>query len=119
MGAGMLKVDEFTPASPLEVKEMVAPVTALVLKAVKPVKVAVPLTAAFVVVPFKIQVPWTGAATMLAVLATALPEASCTATTGCVAKAPPSAVGAFGCVVIASFAAAPAIICVIELVQIG
>ena len=81
-GAGMLNGELVTPVNPLEVKIMVAPVTELVLKAVKPAKVAVPLTAAFVIVPPKVQVVWTGAARMLAVLTTILLNASCTTTTG-------------------------------------
>src|ERR1017187_8394039 len=112
----MLNDELVTEVNPLEVNVIVAPETALVPKAVKPLKVAVPFTAAFVVVPPKVQVLWTGAAKMLAVLATGLPEASCTATTGCLANTPPSKAGAFGCVVMASFAATPAMICTIELV---
>jgi hypothetical protein len=74
MGAGMLNDELVAAVNPLEVNVMVAPATALVLKAVKPVKVAVPLTADLVVVPPKVHVAWTGAAVMLAVLATALPN---------------------------------------------
>jgi len=112
----MLNDELVTPVNPLEVKLIVAPLTALVPKAVKLVKLAVPETAVWVVVPPKVHVPWVGVATMLAALATALPNASCTATTGCVAKGVPSATGALGCVVMTNFAATPAMICTIELV---
>ena len=72
-GAGILKADDVTPVSPLELKVMVAPVTAVGLVAVKPVKVAVPETAAFVVVPPIVQIPVPTAAAMLAVLVVTLP----------------------------------------------
>ena len=74
IGAGMLKAELVTLFNPLEVKVMVAPLTAVVPNAVKSVNLAVPDAAALVVVPPKVQVPWTGAATMLAELATALPN---------------------------------------------
>ena len=73
MGAGMLNDELVIPVRPLDVKEMVAPVTAFVLKAVKLVKVAVPETAAITLVPPKVQVPWTAEAVILAVLVVALP----------------------------------------------
>ena len=57
MGAGMLNVELVTPVNPVEVKEMVAPVTALLPKAVRPLKVALPEDAAFVVVPPRVQEP--------------------------------------------------------------
>ena len=112
----MLNAELVTPVNPAELKLMVAPVTEFVLKAVRPLKVAVPLDAFLLVVPPKVQVPWTGVAVIVAELCTTLPEASCTVMTGCAAKAPPSATGALGCVDTASFAAAPPTNCVIELV---
>ena len=81
-GAGMLNEPLVTLVRPLEVNEMVAPVTELVLNAFRPVKEAVPATADFVVVPLSDQVACTGAAVMLAVLATGLPDASSTITAG-------------------------------------
>src|ERR1035438_8338488 len=56
-GAGILNPDEVTPVRSVEVNETVAPVTAAVLNAVKPAKVAVPETAAFVVVPPIVHAP--------------------------------------------------------------
>ena len=84
MGAVILNPGELVAAaSPVEAKEMVAPVTALVLKAVKPAKVTVPETAAFVVVPPRVQVFWTAVAVTLALLlVTALPYKSCNTNTG-------------------------------------
>ena len=52
---------------------MVAPETAAKLEAVNPAKVAVPAAPATVVVPPKVQVACTAAATTLAVLAVRLP----------------------------------------------
>lgn len=74
MGAGMLNPGVESAAVKLpEVKWIVAPITVLVLKAFKSVKVAVPETAVFVVVPLKLQVPWPATFVMLAVLVVALP----------------------------------------------
>jgi hypothetical protein len=74
MGAGMLKPGVESTADKLpEVKWIVAPAKALVLKAVKSVKVAVPEMAAFAAVPPKVQVFWPAAFVMLAVLVVALP----------------------------------------------
>src|SRR5882724_3037320 len=57
MGAGMLNDELVIPVNPLEVNVMVAPVTALAPKAVRPLKVALPETAAFVAVPPSVHVP--------------------------------------------------------------
>ena len=73
-GAGMVNPGvEVAGVKGLDVKEIVAPDTRAALVAVKSVKVAVPETAAFDVVPPKVQVPCTAAATMVAVLVVALP----------------------------------------------
>ena len=69
IGAGILNPRiESTGVKVPEVKWMVAPVTAVVLKAVKSVKVALPETAAFALVPPKVQVVWPAAFVILAVL---------------------------------------------------
>ena len=56
-GAGMLNDELVAPVKPVEVKEIVAPLTALVPNAVKLVNLAVPDAAVFVVVPPKAQLP--------------------------------------------------------------
>ena len=68
-----MKLLEVTPVRPVEVKVMVAPVTAAALVAVSPEKVAVPLTAARLVVPPSVQVPAPTAAATVAVLVVAFP----------------------------------------------
>ena len=60
----MLNAVEVTPVRVLDVKEMVAPVTAAALVAVKPAKVAVPEAAACVAVPPIVQMPAPTWATM-------------------------------------------------------
>ena len=118
MGAGMLNAVESAAVRLPEVKCNVAPVTALVLKADKPTKVATPKTAVCVLVPPNVQVACPAAFVMLAVLlVTTMPNESATLTTGCVTKVPPSAAGDDGCVVITSFDAVPIVrACTIELV---
>ena len=72
----MLNEPLVTPVNPPAVNRMVAPVTEPVLNAVKPLKDAEPLDAFLFVVPPKTQVVWFGAAVIVAVLKTGLPEAS-------------------------------------------
>ena len=103
-----MKLLEVAPVNPVEVKLIVAPVTAAALVAVSPEKVAVPLTAARPVAPPSVQVPAPTAAATVAVLAVAFPYWSWIATTGWVASAPPLLAGVAGCVVMASLFAAPA-----------
>ena len=68
MGAGMLNTELVAPVNPLELNAIVAPATAWALKAVRFVNVATPEAAVLVLVPPKVQVPWTAAAAMLALL---------------------------------------------------
>ena len=72
-GATILNVLDVTPVKAVEVKVIVAPVTAAALVAVKPEKVVVPDVAATEVVPPKVQVPAPTAAETLAVLVVAFP----------------------------------------------
>ena len=71
-GADRLKADEAKDDNDPELKVIVAPVTAAALVAVRPLKVAVPLTAATVVVPPRVQVPCVAAAVTFAVLVVTL-----------------------------------------------
>ena len=63
-GAGMLNPVDVAQVNPVEVKEMVAPVTAAALVAVRPAKEAEPETAACVAVPPIVQAPAPTWATM-------------------------------------------------------
>lgn len=65
MGEGMLKGELVAEVNEPALNTMVAPMTELVLKAVKPVKADDPETAAFVVVPPSAHVPTPTEATML------------------------------------------------------
>jgi hypothetical protein len=114
-GDGILNADEVIDVRPVDVKVMVAPVTAVEAAAVRFVKVATPLTPAFVVVPPIVHEPAPTVANTLAVLVVALPYWSVILTTGCVPSTAPLLAGAAGCVPIASLLAAPApITCVTE-----
>ena len=69
-----MKLFEVTPVRPVEVKVMVALVTAAALVAERLLKVADPLTAATVVVPPNVQLPTSPlAAVTLTVLVVAFP----------------------------------------------
>ena len=68
----MLKAPEVTPVRLGEVKLIVAPVTAAGLVAVRPLKVAVPATAATLGVPPRVHVPAPTDAVTVAVLAVRL-----------------------------------------------
>ena len=70
----MLKAEEVTPASPLAENLIVTPVNPASLVAVRPVKVAVPLTALTEVPPpSSVQVPAPTEAVTVAMLVVALP----------------------------------------------
>ena len=106
--AGMLNVEEVIPVSPVEVKLIVAPVTAEALVAVRPVNEAWPTTAAMFAVPPRVHIPASTAAVTVAVLAVVLPYWSWMEITGWAAKTAPFVAGAVGWVVTPSFVAVPA-----------
>ena len=104
----MLNVVEVLLVRPVEVKLMVAPVTAAALVAVRPEKVATPELALTAVVPPRVHEPAPTAAVMLALLPVAvLLYWSRTVMMGWVARAAPLDAGAAGWVVTERLFAAP------------
>ena len=104
----MLKVLEVAAVRPVDVKLIVAPVTAAGLPAVRPEKVATPELALTEAVPPRVQVPAPTAAVTLALLPVAvLLYWSRRVTTGWVARAAPFDAGAAGWVVTKRLFAAP------------
>ena len=89
------------------VSTKLTPVPTLTLS---PTNVATPATALTVAVPARVPVPVVSVSAIAAVEpVTVFPNSSCTVTIGCCGKIVPVAVLAEGCVVKASFVAAPAV----------